>query len=56
MIFIKEEKIKGKVMCCYSSEIPIKTGSKTIGSNSFVPASAGLLITSYIIRDIIKTS
>lgn len=54
--YIKEEKIKGKVMCCYSSELPIKTGSKTIGSTSFVPSSAGLLITSFVIRDIIKTS
>ncbi len=52
--FVKKEHIKEKVLCCYSSEIPIKTNSTTISSNSFVPASAGLLIASFIIRDIIK--
>ena len=39
------------VVC--SSEKPIKKGVKTIPSNSFVPATAGLLITSYIINDIV---
>jgi len=34
--------------------MPIKVNSKTIGSTSFVPSSAGLLITSYVIKDIIK--
>ena len=37
-------------MVCSSSELPIKTGDRTPGSSAFVPASAGLLITSYIIR------
>ena len=49
---IKEEKIKGKIMCVCSSEQNRKT-SKTIASNSFVPAVAGLLCTSYVINDII---
>ena len=51
--WVKDENIKGKIPCVSSSEMPIKT-KDTIGSNSFVPASAGLLITSYIINDIIK--
>lgn len=37
-----------------SSESPIEGDSKTLGSSVFVPASAGLLIASYIINDIIK--
>ena len=52
--YIKDENIKEKVICCYSSERPIKIDSTTIGSNSFVPSTAGLLIASYIINDIIK--
>lgn len=48
--FIKDEHINKKVMVCSSSELPIKTGDRTPGSSAFVPASAGLLITSYIIR------
>jgi len=48
-----DEKIKTKIPVVYSKEVPIKTNSKTISSNSFVPATAGLLITSYIINDII---
>lgn len=52
--YVKSEKISKKVMCCYSSETPIKIDKKEIGSTSFVPASAGLLIASYVINDIIK--
>ena len=44
--------IKRLTVVC-SKEIPIKKGIKTIPSNSFVPATAGLLITSYIINDIV---
>ena len=50
---IKDEKISGKVMVVCSSEIPIKTNSKTIGSTSFVPSVAGLFCTSYIINKLI---
>ena len=52
--FLKDERLNGKVLCCCSREMPIKTNSKIIGSTSFVPSSAGLLITSYVIRDIIN--
>ena len=50
---VKDEKIKEKVMVVSSTEQPIKTNSKTIGSNSFVPATAGLLCASFIINDIV---
>ena len=48
---VKDEKINGKVMCVCSKEVPIK--SNKLGSNSFVPASAGLLLASYVINDIV---
>lgn len=50
---IKDEKITKKIPVVCSKETPIKIKEKTISSNSFVPATAGLLITSYIINDII---
>lgn len=50
---VKDEKIKIKIPVIYSKEEPIKTNSNVISSNSFVPAISGLLITSYIINDII---
>lgn len=48
---IKDEKINGKVMCVCSKEVPIK--NKKLGSNAFVPATAGLLLASYVINDIV---
>ena len=54
--WVNDEKIKDKIMVLWSNEKPIKTHDRTPGSTSFVPSSAGLLITSYIIRNIIKTS
>lgn len=54
--WVKDEKIKGKIPVLWSNEIPIKTHDRTPGSTSFVPSSAGLMIASYIINDIIKTS
>lgn len=50
----RDNKINKKIMCCCSSEKPIKTNTSIIGSTSFVPSSAGLLITSYIIKDVLK--
>ena len=52
--FVKDEKIKSKVMVLSSKEVPIKTGDSTPGSSAFVPSSAGLLIASYIVREFIK--
>lgn len=51
---VKDEHINCKVMVVSSKEKPIKNSIGTIGSNSFVPATAGLLCTSYVINDIIK--
>ena len=51
--YIKDERINKKVMVLCSKEVPIRKGT-VVGSSSFVPPSAGLLITSYVIRDIIK--
>lgn len=48
--YVKDEKIKKKIFVVASREIPIKTEGKDIASCSFVPSSAGLLITSYIIN------
>lgn len=50
---VKDENIKQKIYVVCSDEKPIKISGK-IGSNSFVPATAGLLCTSYIINDAIK--
>lgn len=45
-----------KITVCTSLEIPIKVKDKTvIGSNAFVPSSAGLLIASYIVGKINET-
>ena len=52
--FVKDEKINKKVMVLSSRELPVKTGDRTPGSTAFVPASAGLLIASYIVREFIK--
>lgn len=51
---VKDERIKEKIYTICSTEQPIKTESKVIASNSFVPATAGLLCTSFIINDVIK--
>ncbi len=50
---VKDERINKKINVICSKEESIKTNSKTIASNSFVPATAGLLCTSYIINDIV---
>ncbi len=49
--FIKDEKINKKIDVLSSTEVPIKT--EGLGSSSFVPSSAGLLIASYIVRKLI---
>lgn len=51
---IKDENIKSKVMVVSSKEKPLKNSDGIIGSNAFVPATAGLLCASYVINDIIK--
>lgn len=51
---IKELNIKKKIHVVCSSEVPVQIKDSTLGSTSFVPASAGLLITSYIFNYYIK--
>lgn len=51
---VKDEKIKGKVMCVCSKEHSIK--NKKLGSNAFVPATAGLLLASYVINDMVNNN
>ena len=54
--WVKDEKIKNKIPVLWSDEKPIETKDRVPGSSSFVPSSAGLIIASYIINNIIKTS
>jgi len=51
--FIKDERINKKIMVACSTELPMKCEGSLLGSTAFVPSSAGLLITSYVIRDLI---
>lgn len=53
--YVRDNKITKKVMVLSSKEIPMKNGNK-LGSNSFVPASAGLLIGSYVIKKLIDNN
>ena len=50
---VKDEKIDGKVMVICSDEEGKVKINKEIPSNSFVPATAGLLCASYVINDIV---
>ena len=50
--YVKDESIKGKITCLFSKELPKKIESNEIPSSIFVPASAGILIASYIIKEI----
>ena len=52
--FIKDERITSKVTALSSTEVPIKTGETTPGSTAFVPSSAGLLIASYVVKELVK--
>ncbi len=52
--FIKDEKINKKIMVLSSRELPIKTSDRTPGSSAFVPPAAGLMIASYIVKELIK--
>jgi len=50
---LKKEGVK-KLTVVYSQEEPIKTGSRTPGSISFVPPVAGMIIASHVIKSILK--
>ena len=52
-----DKKIQKKITVSTSTELPIKVKDKTvIGSNAFVPSSAGLLIASYIVKKLNETN
>jgi len=50
---VKDDRIKGKVMVVCSDEVGFTKITDEIPSNSFVPATAGLLCASFIINDIV---
>lgn len=50
---VRDEKINCKVPVICSKEVPIKHDGKEIASCSFVPSVAGLLCTSYIVKEIV---
>ena len=52
---LRNEGIKNKIMVLSSTEQPIKIESRTPGSTSFVPNSAGFCIASYVFNDIINS-
>ena len=50
---LKKRRIK-RLKVVYSKELPIKTNERTPGSSAFVPSSAGLLIASEVVKDLLK--
>ena len=54
--YIKDERIKGKVICISSNEEPIKNNKNITSSMMMVPATAGILAASYIINNTIDTN
>lgn len=52
---LKEENIT-KVKVVFSDETPVNTNSKVLGSVSYVPSTAGLVIASEVIKDILNLS
>lgn len=51
--FVRDEHIHGKIIVLVSREQPLKIAGQKVASCSFVPASAGFLIASYIVRKVI---
>lgn len=49
--YVKDSHIISKIPVCFSSELPADV--KELGSTAFVPSSAGLLIASYVIRNLL---
>lgn len=52
----RDEHINKKIKVVSSKEKPVQNKSTIIGSNAFVPAAAGILLTSYVINDIVGES
>lgn len=54
--YVKDERIKGKVICISSDEKPIKNNKNITSSMMMVPTTAGILAASYIINNTINTN
>lgn len=52
--YVKDEKIRDKVICVSSTEEPRKTNKTMITSMIMVPSTAGILAASHVINSIIK--
>ena len=52
--FVRDENIKDKVMVLTSRETVKNSNADVIPSAIFVPATAGILIANYVVRDILK--
>lgn len=52
--YVKDSRLKGKIMVVSSNEKKYTDKIKPIPSNAYVPAVAGMLCASYIINDIVK--
>jgi len=52
--YVRDNNIKGNIMCVFSSEEPINTDNSIISSMSIVPSIAGVLAADYVIKNIIK--
>ena len=53
--YVKDEKIKGKVMCIFSPEKQIKNEENVVSSMMMVPSTAGIYAAYYVIDNIINT-
>lgn len=51
---LKDENIKLTIPVVWSSELPIKTNSRTPGSSALVPSVAGIYLASFVINDILS--
>ena len=51
---LRRERVKGKVPVVFSTEAPQKTETTVIGSTSFVPSSAGILMASYVVNKFLE--
>ncbi len=51
----KDTMIKQKIMVLSSKEVPKKLEGRIIGSSSFVPGTAGLMMASYVLKQLIES-
>ena len=51
---LRDNGINKRVNVLYSTEHPVKTGNRVVGSTAFVPNAAGFCIASYVFNDIMS--